>query len=108
MASKRERAFRKVRVVIDVVNIILSIAVVGITVYTFMDVHNRMHIFPGIFYLGALINAITGVKHVISDNSGRAVLWKNSVGECVKVLMLSGYVRIIADNLWIKVVVGGI
>ena len=28
MASKRERAFRKVRVVIDVVNIILSIAVV--------------------------------------------------------------------------------
>lgn len=48
MASKRERAFRKVRVVIDVVNIILSIAVVGITVYTFMDVHNRMHIFPGI------------------------------------------------------------
>mgnify|MGYP006912435459 CR=1 FL=1 len=40
MASKRERAFRKVRVVIDVVNIILSIAVVGITVYTFMDVHN--------------------------------------------------------------------
>lgn len=49
MASKRERAFRKVRVVIDVVNIILSIAVVGITVYTFMDVHNRMHIFRGFF-----------------------------------------------------------
>ena len=73
MASKRERAFRKVRVVIDVVNIILSIAVVGITVYTFMDVHNRMHIFPGIFYLGALINAITGVKHVISDKQWQGI-----------------------------------
>lgn len=73
MASKRERAFRKVRVVIDVVNIILSIAVVGITVYTFMDVHNRMHIFPDIFYLGALINAITGVKHVISNKQWQGI-----------------------------------
>ena len=38
MASKRERAFRKVRVVIDVVNIILSIAVVGITVCIFFRI----------------------------------------------------------------------
>ncbi len=73
MASKRERAFRKVRVVIDVVNIILSIAAVGITVYTFMDVHNRMHIFSDIFYLGALINAITGIKHMISDKQWQGI-----------------------------------
>ena len=52
MASKRERAFRKVRVVIDVVNIILSIAVVGITVYTFMDVQQDAY-FSGDFLSGS-------------------------------------------------------
>lgn len=50
----------------------------------------------------------SGISFYICAYSGRAVLWKNSVGECVKALMLSGYVGIIADNLWIKVVVGGI
>lgn len=67
MASKKERTLRRIRITIDVVNVILSIAVVAVTVYTFLDSHDRMYIFPNIFYLGALINVITGVKHMISD-----------------------------------------
>ncbi len=67
MASKRERTLRRIRIVIDVINVILSIAVVAATVYTFSDVHERMYIFPRILYMGAFINAITGVKHTISD-----------------------------------------
>ena len=67
MASKRERTLRRIRIVIDVINVIISIAVAATTVYTFLDVHDRMYIFPRILYMGAFINAITGVKHTISD-----------------------------------------
>lgn len=67
MASKKERLLRKIRIAIDVINVILSIAVVALTVYTFMDAHNRMGLFPNIFFLGAVINVITGIKHMISD-----------------------------------------
>ena len=67
MASKKDKVLRRIRILIDVVNVILSVAVMAVTVYTFLDAHNRMYVFPNIFYLGALINAITGIKHMISD-----------------------------------------
>lgn len=76
MASRKERVLRKIRIVIDVINVILSIAVVALTIYTFMDSRTRMNMFQNIFYLGALINAITGIKHFISDKKlqGAAVM----------------------------------
>ncbi len=67
MAAKKEMVLRRIRIVVDVLNVILSVAVVGVTVYTFLDARHRMNIFPYIFYLGAFINAITGIKHMISD-----------------------------------------
>ena len=73
MASKKERTLHKIRLVIDVMNIILSVVVVGLTVYTFLDLHGRMHVFPGIFYMGALINLITGIKHMISDRKWQGI-----------------------------------
>lgn len=73
MALKKDRVLRRIRIIIDVVNVILSVAVVALTVYTFFDAHNRMYIFPNIFYLGALINAITGIKHMISDKKLQGV-----------------------------------
>ena len=76
MASKKESVLRKIRIVIDVINVILSIAVVALTIYTFMDSRTRMGMFQNIFYLGALINAITGIKHLVSDKKlqGAAVM----------------------------------
>lgn len=76
MASKKESVLRKIRIVIDVINVILSIAVVALTIYTYMDSRTRMSMFQNIFYLGALINAITGIKHLISDKKlqGAAVM----------------------------------
>ena len=76
MASKKERVLRKIRIVIDVINVILSIMIVALTIYTFMDSRARMGMFENIFYLGALINAITGIKHFISDKKlqGAAVM----------------------------------
>ena len=62
MASKKERVLRRIRIVIDVINVILSIAVVALTIYTFIDSKTRMGMFENIFYLGALINAITGIS----------------------------------------------
>lgn len=67
MSSKKDRILRKVRIGIDIINVILSVAVIGLVVYTFMNVSERMEYFPYIFYAGALVNAITGIKHMISD-----------------------------------------
>ena len=66
MASKKERVLRRIRIVIDVINVILSIAVVALTIYTFIDSKTRMGMFENIFYLGALINAITGIKQGVA------------------------------------------
>lgn len=65
--AKKERILRRVRLVIDVLNVALGAAVIGLAVYTFLDAAGRRHMFPYIFYLGALVNLITGIKHTISD-----------------------------------------
>lgn len=67
MSSKKDRVLRRIRIVIDVINVILSIAVIGLVIYTFLDVSERMEYFPYIFYIGASVNAITGIKHMISQ-----------------------------------------
>ncbi len=67
MSSKKDRVLRRIRIVIDVINVILSVAVIGVVVYTFLDVSERMEYFPHIFYGGASVNAITGIKHMISE-----------------------------------------
>lgn len=68
MLSKKDKIFRKIRIVLDIINVLLSLVVMGLVVYTFLDVRNRMNLFPVVFYAGASVNVITGAKHMVSDH----------------------------------------
>lgn len=67
MSSRKDRILRSIRIVIDIINVLLSFAVIGLVIYTFMALSERMEYFPYIFYMGASVNIITGIKHMISD-----------------------------------------
>ena len=74
MVSSRDKLFRRIRGVINILNILLGAAVIGLVVYAFLDIDARLYLFSYIFYLGAAVNAITGIKHMISDKRLQGVV----------------------------------
>lgn len=68
MLSKRDKILRKIRIILDIINVLASVAVVALVVYTFLDTGSRMSYFPVIFFGGAAVNVITGGKHMVSDH----------------------------------------
>lgn len=65
--SLKDRFLRRLRLTIDVLNVIFGIAVVALAVYIFIEPNERRGLFPAVFYLGAFVNGITGIKHFVSD-----------------------------------------
>lgn len=64
--KKDDKVIRRIRIVIDIVNTLLILVTLFLGVYAFLDVNNRVGMFPAIFVLGAIVNFISGTKHMIS------------------------------------------
>ncbi len=73
-SDRSGKGLRIVRIVIDIVNAVIGLAVLGLVAYTFMGLDSRIEMFPYIFYLGAAVNVVTGIKHFISDKKGSALV----------------------------------
>lgn len=87
MVSSRDKLLRRIRTVINILNIILEAAVIGLVIYAFGNTDSRLHIFSYIFYLGAAVNGITGIKHMISDKKLQGIV----VWVFAAVLIAAGY-----------------
>lgn len=58
---------KAVRIIMDIVNVLIGIAVVVLAVFTFLNTSKNAWMFPIIFLLGGLMNLITGIKHLMWD-----------------------------------------
>ncbi len=65
--SGGNKTTRIVRMVIDVLNVILGIAIVCLAVMAFINASSNMWVFPIIFLLGGAMNMITGIKNYMTD-----------------------------------------
>lgn len=73
-SRKGRNGLKPVRIIIDVVNVVLGLAVLGLAAYIFIELDSRIEMFPYIFYMGAAVNLVTGIKHFISQKKGSAIV----------------------------------
>lgn len=52
------------QLMIDLAHIVIGCAAVAIAVFSFMDLDNRMELFPFVFALAALLNFINGIPRL--------------------------------------------
>lgn len=52
------------QLIIDLAHIVIGCAAVGIAVFSFLDLDNRMGLFPFVFALAALLNFINGIPRL--------------------------------------------
>lgn len=72
-SGRSGKGLKIVRIIIDILNAVLGLAVLGLAAYIFMELDDRLELFPYIFYMGAAVNVITGLKHFISQKKGSAI-----------------------------------
>lgn len=65
-AKKKEknRNPHRRQLMIDLAHIVIGCAAVAIAVFSFMDLDHRMHLFPFVFALAALLNFINGIPRL--------------------------------------------
>lgn len=67
MASSGGKFKKAVRIIIDFLNVVIGIGAVVLAVMTFLDTQNNKWMFPLIFLLGAAMNLLTAVKHLMTE-----------------------------------------
>lgn len=63
MKSKRDT-----KVILDFINIILGIGILLLVILAFVHFNNRDHIFVFVFFLGGIMNLLTGVSRFLYRN----------------------------------------
>ena len=84
---------------IDLVHIVIGCAVTAITVFAFMDLDNRMGLFPFVFALAALLNFINGIPR-LGGNFHQNTQWKTGVMLMVAAVLLLAFAALSAYTLW--------
>jgi hypothetical protein len=74
MFSSGRRSSKVVRIIIDVLNIILGVAAIVMAVITFINTTANAWMFPLIFLVGALMNLLTGIKHMMCERKAQGVV----------------------------------
>lgn len=62
--NKKGRNPHRRQLMIDLAHIVIGIAAVTIAVFSFLDLDNRMGLFPFVFALAALLNFINGIPRL--------------------------------------------
>ena len=63
-AQDKKKNPRNAAVLLDIIHIVLGAAIVALAVISFLNPEDHMIMFPIIFFLGALLNLITGFFHI--------------------------------------------
>lgn len=74
MFSTDNKFKKAVRIIIDIVNVLVGIAVVVFAVLTFMNTTDNAWMFPIIFLLGGIMNLMTGIKHLMWDRKLNGIM----------------------------------
>ena len=70
-----DNKFKKtVRIIMDIINVLIGIAVVVLAVLTFMNTAGNAWMFPIIFILGGTMNLLTGIKHLMWDRKVNGIV----------------------------------
>lgn len=84
---------------IDLVHIVIGCAATAITVFAFLDLDNRMGMFPFVFALAALLNFINGIPR-LGGNFHQNTQWKTGVMLMVVGVLLLAFAALSAYTLW--------
>ncbi len=84
---------------IDLTHIVIGCAAVGITVFAFWDLDNRMALFPFVFALAALLNFINGIPR-LDGNRHRNPQLKAGIALIVSGVLLLAFAAVSAYTLW--------
>lgn len=74
MYATSKRSYRGLKNGIDMANIVIAGLIFVLAVLSIFKVYREMVFFPAIFYLGAIMNIITGVKAILSARKLAGIL----------------------------------
>jgi len=74
MFATEKKLHKAARIVIDILNLVLGLAAVVMAVFTFLNVGQYKWMFPFIFAAGGLLNLLSGIKQLITDNKARGIV----------------------------------
>ena len=74
MFSTENKLKKAVRIILDIMNVLIGVAVVALAVLTFTNTAKNAWMFPIIFLLGGLMNLITGIKHLMWDKKTNGII----------------------------------
>lgn len=70
-----ENTFQKIfRIIMDIVNVVIGIAVVVLVIMAFLNLEKHLMMFSLIFFLGGVMNLFTGIKFLWYDRKVRGCL----------------------------------
>ncbi len=67
MSSAGGKLKKAVRIIIDFLNVAIGAGAVALAVMTFLDTQGNKWMFPLIFLLGAAMNLLTAIKHLMTE-----------------------------------------
>lgn len=94
--NTRGRLSKPIRIILDSINIIASVAVVFFTIYVFVDTTNHKPFFALVFLLGAVVNLATSVKYLATGRKAGGFV------------MLGIAAILVGLALWCHAVTGGL
>ena len=74
MFSSGKKSSKVIRIIIDILNVILGIVAIVLAVITFINTSANAWMFPLIFLMGALMNLLTGIKHIMNERKAQGIV----------------------------------
>lgn len=99
MKKTPSRNPHKKQLIIDLAHIVIGLAAVGITIFAFLDLDNRMQWFPAVFALAALLNFLNGIPRM-TGNAHRNPQLKAGIALVIAGIGLLLFAAVSAYTLW--------
>lgn len=99
MKKQNGRNPHKRQLMIDLAHIVIGMAAVAIAVFSFLDLDNRMGLFPFVFALAALLNFINGIPR-LGGSFRRNPQLKAGIFLIVVGIVLLAFAAVSAYTLW--------
>ena len=85
-----EKSYQKyIRIILDVLNVLLGLGIVVFAILAFLNTEENMWMFPIIFGLGALMNCLTGIKHLMNGKKANGIIAEVVAGVFVAIAIFS-------------------
>lgn len=77
--------------IIDIVNIILSTIMLIVAIIVFLDLQNRVWLFPYVIMIGAIVNMMSGLKSMKQNKKGKLSLFSGVMLFVIALLIFGGF-----------------